>query len=136
MSVFLDISLISFYVSLIAIITMISVKSKELKSGNRSFISRFADNTNHLVHDFYNSLKRIVMYINRKNAIALFQWIAYHILTWIREFYIWLRKIAHMHPPSKKVLDLVRGKGEVNKNGGSSIYLKIISDDRSTDVLK
>ena len=128
MSAYLDTSTISFYISFLGIIGMIGFKAMELRSGKKSWISRLADKTNHIVHDYISNVKRYISYINRRSALALVQWIAYHILTWARNAYIWAYKKAHAHAPSKKVIDMVRGKGEVNRNGGSSFYLKSISD--------
>ncbi len=115
---------------------MISIKVYEIRSGKKSIISKVSDNTNHIVHNFFNATKKFISYFNRKTALALLQWIAYHILSWVRKTYIRLRNMAHMHPPSKKVLDMVRGKGDINKNGGSSIYLKMISENREDIVNK
>ncbi len=133
---FLDISSISFYISLLGIVSMLSFKSWEMKSGEKSFISKFADKVNPSIHSAFYHFKKILAYFNKKTALALIQWIAYHILSWVRKIYIKMRELAHMHPPSKKVLDMVRGKGEANKNGGSSIYLKIISEESVEEVLK
>ena len=129
MSVFFDSSILSFYISILAIIGMISFKGLELRSGKKSWISRLSDNTNHIVRDYYYSTRKFISYINRKSAVAFLQWIAYHILSWAREAYIWAYKKAHAHGPSKKVIDMVRGKGEVNTNGGASFYLKQISEE-------
>lgn len=125
----LDISTILFILSLLGIILMIYLKFFELRTGKELLISKISSNTNHIVHDYFVKVKKFISYFNRKTALALIQWIAYHILSWVREMYIKLRKLAHMHPPSKKVLDMVRGKGEVNMNKGSSIYLKMISSE-------
>lgn len=128
MSAFLDTTIISFYLSLLGILGMIGFKVLEIRSGKKSWISKLADKTNHIVHRYFAHFKRLTSYINRKAALALIQWIAYHVLTWARNIYIWIYKKAHAHPPSKKVIDMVRGKGEVNRNGGSSFYLKSISE--------
>lgn len=127
MSVFFDSSIIAFYISFIGIIGMIGIKSRELKSGRKSFISRLSDHTNHIVHDYYARIVVFIKYINRRSALALIQWIAYHVLTWARNLYIWAYRKAHAHAPSKKVIDMVRGKGEIKRNTGSSFYLKSIS---------
>lgn len=127
MSVFFDSSIIAFYVSLIGIISMIGIKSRELKSGKKSFISRLSEYTNHIIHDYHARVIVFIKYINRKSALALVQWIAYHVLTWARNLYIWAYRKAHAHAPSKKVIDMVRGKGEIKRNTGSSFYLKSIS---------
>ncbi len=110
---------------------MFVFKYYELKSGKQSFITKISSKTNHISHNIFVNTKKFISYFNRKTALALIQWIAYHILSWVREMYIKLRRLAHMHPPSKKVLDMVRGKGEIDKNKGSSIYLKMISSDES-----
>ena len=108
---------------------MLGFKAIELHSGKKSWISRIADMTNHIVHGHFDRIKRFISYFNRKTALALIQLIAYHVLSWAREAYIWAYKKAHAHGPSKKVIDMVRGKGEVNTNGGASFYLKKISEE-------
>jgi hypothetical protein len=115
---------------------MIGFKALELRSGRKSWISRISDKTNHIFHDYIDNIKRYISYINRRSALALVEWIAYHILTWARNFYIWTYKRAHAYPPSKKVIDMVRGKGEVNRNGGSSFYLKSISGNGIDEEVK
>lgn len=127
MSVFLSTPIILFYLSFMGIIGLFTTKALEMRSGKRSWISRFADRTNHIVHDYYAHFKTFVSYINRRTALALVQWIAYHILTYARNSYIWAYKKAYAHTPSKKVIDMVRGKGDIKRNTGSSFYLKSIS---------
>jgi hypothetical protein len=136
MSVFFDASIISFYISFFGIVGMIAFKLSEIKTGKRSFISRISDKNNHKVREYYRTFRRYVSYINRRSALALIQWIAYHILTWARNAYIWAYKKAHAHAPSKRVIDMVRGRGEVNRNGGSSFYLKSISGENVEEVVK
>ena len=127
MSAFLDTTIISFYVSILAIFGMIGFKAIEIRSGKRMLISRIADSTNHIFHNMFATVKKLISFLNKKTAIALIQWIAYHVLSWARSTYIWAYKKAHAHGPSKKVIDMVRGRGEVSKNGGTSFYLKSIS---------
>lgn len=116
---------------------MMGFKALELRSGKQSWISRIASLTNHIFHDYFNRIKTFISYFNRKTALALIQLIAYHVLSWAREAYIWAYKKAHSHAPSKKVIDMVRGKGEVNTNGGASFYLKRISEeDEEVEVKK
>lgn len=120
---------LSFYISFAGILGMLGFKALEIRSGKKSWISRIINSVNHIVHDYAVNIKKFISYINRKSAIALIQWIAYHILSWVRSVYIWLHRKAHAHPPSKKVIDMVRGKGEVKNNGGASFYLKSISEE-------
>ncbi len=124
----MTIAIISFYISYAGIVGMIFYKSTELSSGRKLFLSRWADTTNDKIHLVYNETRRYISYINKRSALALVQWIAYHILSWARECYIWLHKKAHAHPPSKKVIDMVRGRGEVQRNRGASVYLKRIGE--------
>ena len=137
MSVYFDTFTLSFYISFAGILGMMGFKALELRSGRKSWISRLADITNHIVHDYFDRIKKFISYFNRKSALALIQWIAYHVLSWARELYIWAYKKAHAHAPSKKVIDMVRGRGEVNTNGGASFYLKKISEeDEEVEVKK
>ena len=120
---------IYFLASFAGIIGMITFKSFELKRGKRLWLSLVAERFDHIVHRAYGNVRTFISYFNRRSAIALVQWIAYHILSLIRSVYLWIREKAHAHPPSKKVIDMVRGKGDVTRNGGASFYLKKISED-------
>lgn len=101
----------------------------ETKKGKKYFFSRLAEKTDHLFQKVYTAIKDTVAYINKHNLIALIQIIAYHILSWIRKAYLRIHEKAHAHPHSKKVIDMVKGKGEVHKSGGASFYLKRISEE-------
>ncbi len=136
MPIYLDPSIISFYVSFVGIIGMIGFKAAELRTGKKSWISRLADRTNDRVHVYMASIRTYISYINRRSALALVQWIAYHILSWARNLYIWAYRKAQAHASSRKIIDMVRGKGEVNRNGGSSFYLKSISKNDIEEEVK
>jgi len=79
-------------------------------------------------HDIFSKVHRTLSYINRHTFISLAQWIAYHILRHIRSGYLKVSDRAHEYPHTKKVLDMVKGRGEVRKHG-SSVYLKRISSE-------
>ncbi len=128
MLTFIDTTTLSFYISFLGVIGMISMKSYEIRSGRRLWISKITDKTNRFFTKVYFYFTKLISYMNRKSAIALIQWIAYYILSWARETYIWAHKKAHAHPPSRKVIDMVRGRGEIKRNGGSSFFLKRISE--------
>lgn len=138
MSVYFDTSIISFYVSSFGILGMILFKIREIRSGRQSWISKITGKVNHRVHAYYDSILNFFSHINRKSALVFVQWIAYHILSWARNTYIWAYKKAHAHAPSKRVIDMVRGRAEINRNGGSSFYLKSISghDFETTEIKK
>jgi hypothetical protein len=108
---------------------MLGLKVAEIRSNKKTLISKIAEKTDDTVWKYYINTKKILSYINRKSAIALIQWIAYYILSWARRAYIWAHRKAHAHPPSKKVIDMVRGRGEIKKNGGVSFFLKSISSE-------
>ncbi len=112
---------------------MIYLKYFELKNNKRYFVSSLLGRLDKIVVIFYLNIKRFLSSLNKANAIALIQWIAYHILSWARDTYIWLYKKARSYPPSKMVVDMVRGRGEIKRNGGTSFYLRRIaqSDDDS-----
>lgn len=128
MSAFLSTPIILFYLSFLGILGMFTNNAIEMRSGKKSWISNIADKTNHIVHNYYAHFKKFISYLNRRTALALVQWIAYHILTYARNSYIWAYKKAYAYTPSKKVIDMVKGKGEVKRKGGSSFYLKSISN--------
>ena len=107
---------------------MLWFKAMELRSGKTNWVLKAVNIMNHKVHDGYVWIKEKIAMINKRTAIVLIQWIAYHILSWARELYIWAHKRAHAHPHSKRVIDMVRGRGEVKKNGGVSFYLRSIGE--------
>lgn len=131
----MNISMIFFFASFVGIIAMIWLKSFELKTDKKVGFSLFAHKTDHKVHAVAGSVRTFFSYFNRKSAVALLQWIAYHVLSWARSFYIHLHKKAHAHPPSKKVIDMVRGRVNIDTEGGASFYLKKISHD-NVSVIK
>ncbi|HEY4494744.1 MAG TPA: hypothetical protein VJC02_01420 [Candidatus Paceibacterota bacterium] len=120
---------IYFLISFALIITLISLKSFELKNNKKTWLSRIGDKTDNKIHFAYNKLKKFISFFNKKSAIALIEWIAYHILSKIRAMYIWVRAKAHAHPPSKKVIDMVRGKENISSGAGASFYLKKIGEE-------
>ena len=89
---------------------MIGFKVLEIRSGRKYWVSKVADSMNHRVHAWFFKVKRFFSYFNRKTALALIQWIAYHILSWARRIYLWAYKKAHSHPPSKKSDRYGKGK--------------------------
>jgi len=120
---------IIFFISLLGIIAMIVLKSIELRSGTKSLFSRMGAGTDHIVYGAYQKIRYSFSHINKHNAVNFLQWIAYHVLSVFHKLFIWIRDKAHRHPHSKKVIDMVKGKIEVNQNGGSSFFLKKIAEE-------
>ncbi len=127
-------TIIIFYVSLAGIITMLLMKRAEVKSGNKSLFSRMGTSTDQAVRLSYQMVRFVISHINVHNGIVALQWIAFHILSVARATYLYLRELAHAHPHSKKVIDMVTGKGDINQNGGASFYLKRISTEGKSAV--
>ncbi len=130
--------IIIFAVSLLGMIVMIIFRTLDIERKQESWISLILNKTDHFVFGIFKKIESWVSYINKHTAIALVQWIAYHILSVIRRLYLWIHGKAHAHPHSKKVIDMVRGKGEIKESGGASFYLKKIGDEGvgKKDVLK
>jgi queuine/archaeosine tRNA-ribosyltransferase len=120
---------IIFFISLVAIIGMIFLKSAEMKSGKKSLLSRAGGTTDHFFHAAYAKVRFTLSHLNKNNGVNFLQWIAYHILSVFHKLFVYIREKAHRHPHSKKVIDMVTGKGEVNQHGGSSFYLKKIAEE-------
>lgn len=122
-------TLIIFFLSFAVIIAMIFFKALEIKKGKVSPFVAVTKKVDPLVRREYHRARSFISYFNRRSAVALIQWIAYHVLSWARSCYIWMHRKAHAHPPSKKVIDMVRGRGDVDGVGGASFYLKKISEE-------
>lgn len=118
-----------FGIALLGIILMLILKRLEIKSGKKSLFSRMGERTDHIFRAGYAHVRRTIRYVNRQTFIALMQWIAMHVLSSLRNAYIWAYRLAHRHPHSKKVIDMVRGKGEVQKGTAASFYLKQIREE-------
>jgi hypothetical protein len=115
-----------FYISLIGIITMIVLKRKELNS-NISPSSDLAIKIERSLVSVYSNIKRGMGYCNKKTMIALAQYITFHVLFHIRKVYVELKHRTLLNPHGRRMIDAVRGRGEV-KNHGASFYLRRISE--------
>ena len=122
-------TIVIFYLSFIIMAFMLYMKRLELATGKKYFISNLADKNDYIFHKLHDDIRTIVSYFNKHTLIAFIQWIAAGILLWLRNLYIKLFHLAKKYPHSKKVIDMVRGKGEINSNGGASFFLKKISDE-------
>lgn len=121
--------IIVFYLSFACMILMLSMKRRELSTGRKYFVSRLAEGNDHVFHKLHADSRAVASYFNKHTFIAFLQWVAAGILSWLRDLYIKLFHIARKNPHSKKVIDMVRGEGEITAAGGASFFLKKISDD-------
>jgi len=122
-------SIVIFYLALVCMIAMLFIKRAELATGKRYFISNLANKNDHVFEKIHNDIRTAISYFNKHTFIAFLQWVAAGFLLWLRNLYIKLFHIARKYPHSKKVIDMVQGRGEANGNGGASFFLKKISDD-------
>jgi len=119
--------IILFYAALLGIIAMLLLKRREVRTGNQSLMSRLGRGSDHIFHAIFSGIGHTVSYVNKKTFIVVAQWIAFHVLLRIRRVYVEAKDRALQNPHSRKVIDAVRGRGEI-ANHGASFYLRRISD--------
>ena len=117
--------IITFYVSFLGIITMIVLKGHEVKTGKPTLASRLGSRSDNFFHRIFATFHKGVSYINKHTFIAVAQWITFHILVHIRKVYVEIKHQALANPHGKKMIDAVRGRGEI-KDHGASFYLRRI----------
>lgn len=118
-----------FYVSLLGIISMLLWKRHEERTGKPTAVARLGRGADHKLQAIFASFKKSFSYLNRHTFIALAHWIAFHILLRVRTFYVELKHRFISHPQGRKMIDAVRGRGEV-KDHGASFFLRRISPDQ------
>ena len=116
-----------FYLSLIGIISMVLFKHHEIKTGKPSLPSRLGKGADHIFQTIFGSVKKSISYINKHTFIAVAQWMTYHVLVRIRKVYVEIKHHALANPHGKRMIDAVRGRGEV-KDHGASFYLRKIAE--------
>ncbi len=115
-----------FYASLAGSIAMIFFKHREGKTGNATLVSRWGKGIDHVFHDLFARVRRGISYMNRRTLIIIGQLVAFHVLLRMRNVYVDIKHRTLANPHGRKVLDAVRGRGEVKKHG-ASLYLRRIS---------
>ena len=108
---------------------MILLKRHEVKTGIPSLVSRLGKGSDQFFHAVWASILKFISYFNRRTFVLIAQWIAYHVLFHTRKVYVEVKHRALSNPHGKKLIDAVRGKGEV-KSHGASFYLRRISERR------
>ncbi len=116
-----------FYVSLLGAVSMLALKGREQKTGHPTVISRIGSETDHIFHAIFSRVGRWISYANRRTLIVLGQLIAFHTLVHVRRVYVEVKHRTLENPHGRKILDAVRGRGEVKKHG-ASLYLRRISN--------
>lgn len=115
-----------FYLSLIAIIVMVLLKRREVKTGHPSLLSRLGRGSDHVFHALFGTVGNVISYINKHTFVAVAHWVAFHILVHVRKIYVEIKDSFIKTPQGRRMLDAVRGRGEV-RNHGASFYLRRIS---------
>ena len=118
--------IILFYASLLLIILMIWNKHREMMHGHPSVASRMGTKTDNFFDVIFSHVKKGFSYLNKHTFIALAQWMTFHVLVRVRDIYVYIKHRFISHPHGKKMIDAVRGRGEV-KDHGASFYLRRIS---------
>ena len=118
-----------FYISLLVIIAMIYNKHREIKTGHPSFISRCGTRTDAFFALIFATVKTWYSYLNKRTFITVIQWIAFHVLLNVREVYVWIKHQFISHPHGKKMIDAVRGRGQIKKHGASFYLRKIAAEE-------
>lgn len=119
-----------FYISLLGIAGMILYKRHEVKSGHPTILSRLGQGSDHFFHTIFSTVSEVISYINKHTFIALAQWIAIHILKYIRSWYVEVKHRFISTPHGKKMMDAVRGRGQI-KDHGASFYLRRLGESDS-----
>lgn len=116
-----------FGISFVSIILMVLLKRHEIKSGHPTIISRLGRGSDNFFHKIFGIVRNALSYINKHTFVALAHWVAFHILVHVRKVYVQIKSSFLANPQGKKMLDAVRGRGEV-KDHGASFYLRRISE--------
>jgi hypothetical protein len=119
--------IILFYASFIGIILMLLLKRHEFKTGKPTLVSRLGRGSDCFFQGIFTGMKSFFSYLNKHTFIALGHWVAFHILLRIRKVYVEIKARFISHPQGKKMIDAIRGRGEI-KNHGASFYLRRIAD--------
>src|SRR4051812_34696406 len=102
-----------FYISLLGMTAMVLFKRREVVTGHASLVSRAGAGVDHIFHAVFGNVRRGLSYVNRKNFFLLMHWIAFHVLKAVRSVYVEAKAKTLAHPSGKKLIDAVRGRGEV-----------------------
>jgi hypothetical protein len=116
-----------FYLSFIAMAIMVVFKRQEIKTGKPSIFSRMGQGSDHIFHAIFVGVGKGISYINKHTFIAVAQWMTYHVLVRVRKVYVEIKHHALANPHGKRMIDAIRGRGEI-KTHGASFYLRKIAE--------
>src|SRR5882724_9258706 len=119
-----------FYVSLLSMAAMVILKRREVMSGNQSLPSKIGSGSDHIFQGIFSKIGHGISYINKHTFIALGHLIAFHVLKNIRGVYVEMKHRFIQNPQGKKLIDAVRGRGEVRADGASFYLRRIAARDK------
>ena len=109
-------------------IAMVAFKRHEVKTGIPSFASKVGAGSDHVFQSVYSAVRRGLSYVNRRTFIALAQWLAFHVLKFFRTLYVEIKHRFISTDHGKKLIDAVRGRGEVSDHGASFFLRNIAAE--------
>lgn len=119
-----------FYISLLAMAVMVLLKRREVKTGVPSLVSKVGAGSDHVFQAAYATVRHSLSYVNRRTFVALMQYVAFHILKASRTFYVEIKHRFISTTHGKRLIDAVRGRGEVQHHGASFFLRQIAADSR------
>lgn len=121
------VTFIIFIVSGLGIVALIGHKHFEISTGKKTFITHASGYTNAHV----NKGAKVFQSVNMDNATKIVGWIIAYSILILRKLFIYLQNRSY----SKKIVDVVSGKGVEKSTSGASVFLKRIKDHDRVDSL-
>jgi hypothetical protein len=120
------ITLIIFIASGLGIVALIGHKHFELSTGKKTFISHASGYTDAHVHKG----TKVFQSVNMENAGKIAGMIIAYSIVVLKKLFIYIQNRSY----SKKIVDVVSGKGVEKNTSGASIFLKRIKDHDRVDT--
>lgn len=121
------ITMSAFYLSLLGMAAMLVLKWREIKTGRPSPVSRLGAGSDGFFAAAYVRVERGFSALNRRSLSAAAHLAAYHVLRLARGIYVELKHRFISTPRGRRLMDAVRGRGEVSGHG-ASFYLRHIAE--------
>jgi hypothetical protein len=109
---------------------MVLLKRREIATGRQSVVSRVGSGTDHLFQAIFAFVSKALSYINKHTFAAIAHTVAFYILKNVRNVYVNVKHRFISNPQGKKLIDAVRGRGEVTDHGASFFLRRIAPEER------
>jgi len=106
---------------------MILFKRHEIKTSKPSLFSRLGRGSDHIFLAIFGAVHKGISYVNKHTFITVAQWLTFHVLVRVRKVYVEIKHHALANPHGKRMIDAIRGRGEI-KDHGASFYLRKIAE--------